>query len=391
MRTFEATHPWLSFQIDLKKVPRAVWLLLGEAAALGERLKKAALPLEEGRLLDYSGLLKGVLANASLDGNGLSEDQVDRLFEGTLTLPSTQQYLKVEVENLVKATKQVQDRQIDSNAPLDPWRIQLLNAQVLKGLPWSEDIRPGEFRSVRNSLSADEGVPSGDIPAAMEQLCAWLFSNAFESEQEEEQVPLAIIRAVMAHLYLCWIRPFAEGNGRTARLVEHHLLLMAGLPSVAAHQFTIHAAATRASYFRELRQSTQAGGDPLPFLATHLRGAVEALRTLWEEVERVQFEGLWRRHLDHLFQPTTSANGARQLKLVEGLQQKQDVVSPGRIPQLTADLARLYGRLNPKTLQRDLIQLQEKGLVERVAGGVKATVRPLHVFRRDLLASARTK
>ena len=30
--------------------------------------------------------------------------------------------------------------------------------------------------------------------------------------------------ALLAHLYIAWIHPFADGNGRTARLLEYLIL-----------------------------------------------------------------------------------------------------------------------------------------------------------------------
>ncbi|WP_433223897.1 Fic family protein [Dactylosporangium sp. CS-047395] len=47
--------------------------------------------------------------------------------------------------------------------------------------------------------------------------------------------PLAMIKAMLAHLYLAWIHPFGDGNGRTARLIESQLLLQAGVPVPAAN------------------------------------------------------------------------------------------------------------------------------------------------------------
>jgi hypothetical protein len=43
MRTFERTHPWISFRIDLRKAAPSLWLLLGEAASKCEHI--AGVPL----------------------------------------------------------------------------------------------------------------------------------------------------------------------------------------------------------------------------------------------------------------------------------------------------------------------------------------------------------
>jgi len=43
MRTFEQTHPWISFRIDSRQAAPSLWLLPGEAVSKCERL--AGVPL----------------------------------------------------------------------------------------------------------------------------------------------------------------------------------------------------------------------------------------------------------------------------------------------------------------------------------------------------------
>ncbi|MBS1581970.1 MAG: Fic family protein [Bacteroidetes bacterium] len=359
-------------------MPYPVWLLLGEATALSERLQEVTLPPDESALLDYAALLRGVLANASLDGNSLTEDQVDRLFEGSLQLPPSQQFLGVEVQNLVKAVRWAQDRVRARDRDLGPWVIQAMNAQVLKGLPTGGSHAPGEYRTARHPSA---GVAAEDIGALLERWSDWLAGPLFAPEHPEERTAFAIIQAILAHLYLHWIQPFPEGNGRTARLVELQILLQAGMPALAAHRLAQHAGATRSEYQRQLVQAAQAGGDPIPFIAYMVRGFVDGLRTLWAEVEEIQHQSLWDQHMGRLFADAGSAHGARQLRLVQDLRGHGQAVPPGRVAQLSAELARYYARLHPKTLQRDLNTLQEQGLVERTPEGVRARPLALKPFR----------
>jgi hypothetical protein len=72
----------------------------------------------------------------------------------------------------------------------------------------------------------------------------------------------AILKAMVAHLYLAWTHPFGDGNGRTARLIEFHILLSAGVPSPAAHLFSNHYNQTRAEYYRQLDRASKSGGHP---------------------------------------------------------------------------------------------------------------------------------
>ena len=52
---------------------------------------------------------------------------------------------------------------------------------------------------------------------------------------KEHATAYAILKAIFAHLYLVWIHPFGDGNGRTARLLEFHILTAASLPYPVTH------------------------------------------------------------------------------------------------------------------------------------------------------------
>ncbi len=65
---------------------------------------------------------------------------------------------------------------------------------------------------------------------------------------------VTVAKAVLAHLYIAWIHPFADGNGRTARLVEFQILAQSGLiPLPAANLLRDHYNKTRDRYYAELR------------------------------------------------------------------------------------------------------------------------------------------
>ncbi|MCE2490059.1 MAG: Fic family protein [Anaerolineae bacterium] len=61
-----------------------------------------------------------------------------------------------------------------------------------------------------------------------------------------------VLKAIIAHVYIAWIRPFADCNGRTARLLESRLLCQAELPQSAANLLSPHYYCTRPAYYRRL-------------------------------------------------------------------------------------------------------------------------------------------
>ncbi|MBV9999500.1 MAG: Fic family protein [Verrucomicrobia bacterium] len=104
------------------------------------------------------------------------------------------------------------------------------------------------------------GAPPDDCPLLVDRLCEWFSSSDFSPLKGLETV-YAIVKTVVAHLYLAWIHPFDDGNGRTSRLVEFYLLLHAGIPSPAAHLLSNHYNQTRTEYYRQLRNASASGGN----------------------------------------------------------------------------------------------------------------------------------
>lgn len=137
------------------------------------------------------------------------------------------------------------------------------------------------------------GAPAADCEFLLGRLCEWLNSEEFAAPDEELKVPLALVKAVVAHIYLAWIHPFGDGNGRTARLVEFHILLASGVPVPAAHLLSDHYNLTRSQYYRELAKASKSGGDILPFIAYALNGFLDGIREQIKRVREQQMRVAW--------------------------------------------------------------------------------------------------
>lgn len=89
-------------------------------------------------------------------------------------------------------------------------------------------VVPGEFRRDDVSVGRHVAISPGAIPRFMER-----FEGAYGVLGRSE----TILAAAAAHHRLLWIHPFADGNGRVARLMSHASLLealdTAGIWSVA--------------------------------------------------------------------------------------------------------------------------------------------------------------
>ncbi len=375
-RKFETSHPWITFALDLRRADAALWLNFGETASKCEHLAGVPLRPETAQHLHEIYLAKGAAATTAIEGNTLSEEQVLQHIQGKLQLPPSMEYLRQEVDNVVRACNgiaaAITGPEDDPHLCADLLRG--YNRQVLEGLELKEDVRPGEFRTHSVVVgSVYRGAPAEDCPWLMDRLCEWLNGPDFHPPHERYRVPFAILRAIMAHLYLAWIHPFGDGNGRSARLLEFHLLLASGVPLPAAHLLSDYYNRTRAEYYRQLDQASKNGGDVLPFIRYAIQGFVEGLREQLKMIRSQQWQVSWENYVHEVFREgKASTNQKRRRDLVLDLSTQGDFVEVSRISQLTPRLAVAYAGTTERVLRFDLSEVEKMGLIERQPGKVRA-------------------
>ena len=93
MRTFEQTHPWISFRCDLGKAGAELWLSLGEASSKCEHISRVPLSPATAQALHQLYLAKGAAATTAIEGNTLSEEEVLKAVKGKLVVSPSKQYL----------------------------------------------------------------------------------------------------------------------------------------------------------------------------------------------------------------------------------------------------------------------------------------------------------
>lgn len=381
MRTYLETHPWLTFTCDLRKAGAELWLLLGEAASKCEHISRVPLRPNTSMKLHQVYLAKGVAATTAIEGNTLSEAHVLKAVESKLQSPSSKEYMQREVENIIAVCNEIAER-ISSNqlTSVSPEMVCEYNRKVLDGLREDDEKKPGEIRSHSVGVRRYRGAPAEDCLYLLGRLFDWLNGPDFQSASigsTDNPIIIKIVQAVLAHLYLAWIHPFGDGNGRTARLVEFHLLISARVPSPAAHLFSNHYNQTRSEYYRQLDYASKSGGDVLPFLLYAVRGFVDGLREQLEWIWEQQWDIVWENYIHDLFRGKAGATDARLRNLALDLGDHDAWIDVGRIPDLSPRLAKAYAGKTPKTLQRDLNALIVHDLIERDGRKVRA--------RRDVI------
>jgi Fic family protein len=365
-KSYKETHPWLRYSLDLSRADWRLWLLAGEALSKCEHLAGVALSPEAAAELSRVYLAKGALATTAIEGNTLTEEEVRQRIDGSLQLPPSKEYLGREIDNIVNACDQILDDCLrDATPSLTPTLIQEFNRQVLDGLTLAEHVEPGAVRAYSVGVADYRGAPAENLHELLQHLCDWLaeqWIGKIEGYPDVDAVRLeAIFKAVLAHLYLAWIHPFGDGNGRTARLLEFFILANAGIPFPSAHLLSNHYNETRSEYYRQLSMASKSGGDVIPFLHYALRGFVDQLREQIGVIKAQQLELFWKNHLHQTL--GDSETGRRRRYLVTDLAHMPQPVSKSKLQDVSVRVLRHYLGKSDKTLQRDLEELERLRLV----------------------------
>lgn len=377
METYQKTHPWISFQIDMARAKPTLWMLLGEAASKCEHIAGVPLKPSTAQRLHQLYLAKGAAATTAIEGNTLTEDEVLKRIEGKLELPPSKKYLGQEVDNIVSACNQILKELATGHGALTVERVKDFNRQVLNGLTLEKDVVPGEIRTYSVLVgNIYRGAPAADCEVLLQLLCGWLAGPDFQVPDGLKHYGIdtvyAILKAIVAHIYLAWIHPFGDGNGRTARLMEYALLVAAGVPQPACHLLSNHYNQTRSRYYQQLDHASKSGGDLLPFIEYAAQGFVDGLREQLKAVRDQQWTVSWENYIHDRFRDKDGSSHRRQRYLVLDLSLAAGFVPVGKVAELSPRVAKEYASKTGRTLLRDLKELEQAGLVERTGDGVRA-------------------
>lgn len=326
-------------------------------------------------------LSKGAHATTRIEGNTLSEAEVRKRVQKELKLPPSQEYLGQEVDNVLEAYGLIMSEVAEGKSlDLTPSRILELNRMICKDLDnLAEDAVPGQFRTHGVSVANYVGAPAEDCEYLVGRLCDWLRQLEADAPPGFE-FQVAVMGAILAHLYLAWIHPFGDGNGRTARMVEFQLLAKARMPDVSAHLLSDHYNRTRTRYLTVLdRASKVQPYDTRPFIRYALQGLLDGMREQVEMIKAQQMIVTWQNFVHGKFHHQTGPAARRRRNLVLSLP-VGEVTATADVRRLSPELAEEYAGHTQKMINRDLNALEEMGLVRRTRSGAQPSIEQMRAF-----------
>lgn len=318
-------------------------------------------------------LIKGAQATTAIEGNTLTEEEIRAIEQGA-KLPESRQYLEIEVRNVLNALTQVmEDVAVDGNAQLvTPELIKKFHHFIGKDLGEHLEAVPGQFRSNNVVVGTYRAPDNAYVGELVQWLCNWL-KKEFQFERDEaHQFQDAVIESIVAHVYIAWIHPFGDGNGRTARLLEFYLLIRAGVPDICSHVLSNFYNQTRTEYYRQIDLAKQKS-DLTEFIEYALKGLHDGLSLVVWDVQQHQLHNAWQNYVYELFKdlPRTTKPKLERLREIVLSMKFFKLYTKEDIQQLKVTIAAMYMNLSPRTVDRDISELLEMDLIEREGGKYK--------------------
>ncbi len=371
-QAYARTHPWINFGLPLDRASYNFWMLLGEACSKCDHIAHTPLLPAVKEQLHHVFLAKGARATTAIEGSTLSEEEVQQRVRGERRLPPSKEYMGQAVDNILDAIRsipaRVQDRQ---SARLTVQDILYYNQVVLRGLPEARDVTPGTIRTYEVKVGRYAAPNPADCHDLLERLCSFI---APEQHWLPDAHPLAdaVLKAIVAHLYIAWIHPFGDGNGRTARLIEFHILVAGGAPSPAAHLLSNHYNETRDRYYAHLDAATDPQQGALQFLEYALQGFVDGLKSQLSWIVAQVAYLTWQDLVYSAFRDKGGQIDKRRREVALALFGLPSPLKPPAFRELSPQLAALYATKQDRAIKRDLERLVEMKLARRLDGGYEA-------------------
>lgn len=350
-------------------------ILLGQCEAYVTAINNTPiLPHHYQELMNVS-LMKGAQSTTAIEGNTLSDEEIFQIMENH-KLPPSKEYQEIEVRNILNAFnelfKEVVNDGVDCLISIN--LLERFHRLVGKDLGENLNAAPGKLRESDVNVGRYRCPDYRDVPILLQNLCDWL-KDEFKFGLREQSFSEVVVQAIVTHIYIEWIHPFSDGNGRTGRLIEFYILLRGGSPDIASHILSNYYNLTRPVYYRQIEKATE-NKTLTEFIEYALLGFRDGLLKTLEIIQKSQFRNTWQKLIyDKFGEVKLSGSRVEVFKRQRTLALEIPIDKEFTIQQvqvMTLELARLYSSLTEKTVQRDLDKLISLDLVKKTKSGFYA-------------------
>lgn len=203
-----------------------------------------------------------------------------------------------------------------------------------------------------------EAPPRTHLDAELHQFITWFNGSTNQASLDP------IVRAALCHFWFVTLHPFDDGNGRLARALTDMALAQADKSHVRLYAMSVAILDHRRDYYRILEQSQRGGPDLTDWLCWFLDILDETLqRSLAQMAQTLVKAKFWVLHRSTELSPG-------QIKVLNRL---LDGGPTGFEEGISASQYQKVAKVSKATATRHLVDLFEKGCIEKMPGGGRST------------------
>lgn len=238
--------------------------------------------------------------------------------------------------------------------PVSEWSLKRFNVGALRA---EEPMQVVSGRIDRPTVHF-EAPPRAGLEAQLEAFIAW-----FNHSRDDVMLD-PLLRAALCHLWFVTLHPFDDGNGRITRALTDLALAQADSQSIRLYAMSASILTRRADYYRILQKTQRGELDITEWLMWFLDVLQDSLDQALAIVTRTQNKArFWLIH-------NAAQLNAEQTRVLNRL---LDGGEQGFTEGISASQYQKVAKVSKATATRHLVELLEKGCLEKLPGGGRST------------------
>ena len=263
----------MSFQPQFTITPKLL-SQVEQIAALRERIQGAAVEVPWIPALQKDSRARNAHSSTAIEGNPLTLEQVRAVEEGR-EIVAVASRSKCEVVNYFAALRHIEKHNVRRRITHeDMFRLhKIIAAQVM------DQGEAGRYRTIRVRVGSYLPPRPEDVSGLMFELLEWW--------NQDSTTLSPVLSSAILHYQFEAIHPFADGNGRTGRLLALWELYRRGFDS--NHIFSIDEFywEDRPRYYAALQAVRAEGEDLTSWLEYSAEGLLITLERVWKRIQQL--------------------------------------------------------------------------------------------------------
>lgn len=305
-------------------------------AALRERIQNATVQVAWIPALQKDSRARNAHSSTAIEGNPLTLEQV-RAVEANPTAVLVESRAQREVLNYFAALRHVEKHAARKRLSHE----NILRLHTIIAGQVMDQGEAGRYRMIRVRVGTYLPPPAEDVSGLMFELLEWW------NKKSQEISP--ILSSAIVHYRFEAIHPFADGNGRTGRLLALWELYRRGFDSHHIFSVDEYFWEDRPRYYAALQAVRSEGEDLTSWLEYNAEGLHQTLERVWTRIQRFSAKGraklVLRPKQEQLLQMLRTQGSMAPAEIWEGLKiSKQGAMDLIR-PLMKAGLIKRVGTL----------------------------------------------